>query len=258
MHTYAVVVTYHPNYDRLTRLLSALRPQVADVIIIDNTQVNVGIAAAQNVGIKEAIARGAKHVALFDQDSVPAPDMLGVLRTALVDLERSGEKIAAVGPNYWHGSGLKISGSSPTRVDLIIASGCLLSVQALRDVGLMNEALFIDLVETEWLLRAKQRGWNVYQCPSAMMEHQLGDGDIRIWLGKWHHVPEHSPLRHYYYVRNSVYLSTHSSLPLGWKLSSLKRLLLRFFAFGTRRDHAAMMLAGVRDGLLGKLGSRQH
>jgi rhamnosyltransferase len=176
--------------------------------------------------------------------------MVATLRAEIHGLER----VAAIGPNYRHGDGYKFVGSTPAKVEQVISSGCLISVAALRDVGLMNEALFIDLVDTEWMLRAKQKGWIVYQSARAMMEHKLGEGSIRIWFGRWHHVPKHSALRHYYYVRNSIYLYAYSKLPRRWKLSSAKRLAIRFIAFPS---HIGMMLSGAYDGLRGRMGAHR-
>ena len=91
----AVVVTHRPDIRATARLLAALAPQVAHVVVVDNGSPaetvtalrealstttgelvslaeNVGIAAAQNVGITRARAGGATHILLSDQDSLPA------------------------------------------------------------------------------------------------------------------------------------------------------------------------------------------
>jgi len=59
---------------------------------------NLGIAAAQNRGIAWARERGASHVLLLDQDSVPASDMVARLLQALEGATRAGQRVAAVGP----------------------------------------------------------------------------------------------------------------------------------------------------------------
>lgn len=120
----AVIVTFNPEGDGLRELLTALRPQVASGVIVDNgsanadvvgalaeeyclhffaCETNLGIAAAQNRGMTWALREGATHVLLSDQDSIPAPDMVGQLLECLEDESARGEReglapVAAVGP----------------------------------------------------------------------------------------------------------------------------------------------------------------
>ena len=115
----AVVVTFHPNLERLIALLEATVPQAEHVYIVDNgdglalrelahdTQrvtlialgENRGIGAAQNAGIRAAIDAGVEFVLLLDQDSVPQPLMVSQLRDAYERLTHLGHRIAAVGPS---------------------------------------------------------------------------------------------------------------------------------------------------------------
>jgi rhamnosyltransferase len=121
---FAVVVTYRPDAQALCALLSALAPQVAGVILIDNTPGddarvesvcadfetacvrvirlgnNYGIAYALNIGIATAIEVGATHVLLSDQDSLPADGMVSALMRTQAELVASGKRVAAVGPAY--------------------------------------------------------------------------------------------------------------------------------------------------------------
>ena len=121
---YAVVVTYLPKLQPLSDLLEALLPQVAHIIVVDNTSTedrrvesllsasgfqkvqlirfgsNVGIAKALNIGIEAAIAADATHVLLSDQDSLPAPDIVSGLLRAFHELQEQGHRIGAVGPCF--------------------------------------------------------------------------------------------------------------------------------------------------------------
>lgn len=138
---------------------------------------NTGVAAAQNTGLDEALRRGATHVLLLDHDSVPAPDMVEKLLQASEDLIRQELKIAAVGPRYrfpdthyysyfvrfgWlKFKKIYCSGDTDQALiwtDFLISSGCLISRAAIEAVGPMDEALFVDHVDTDWFLRAKALG----------------------------------------------------------------------------------------------------
>ena len=61
----------------------------------------------------------------------------------------------------------------------------------------MEEALFIDQVDTEWCLRARSMGYRVFGACGAILEHRLGEAYYRIWFGRWRQLPRHKPFRYY-------------------------------------------------------------
>jgi rhamnosyltransferase len=290
----AVVVTYQPQLDTLGDMLDALAPQVDAVVIVDNSadaavatwleghsgsrqeaillRENLGVAAAQNVGIARARERRAKYVVLFDQDSLPAPDMVHHLIEAVQAKQSTGCRVAAAGPRYIDDrqgnpppfiriQRLKIlrqACDKPTSivdVDYLISSGCLIPMFTLDAVGLMREDLFIDYVDIEWGLRAENHGFQSYGVCSARMQHSLGDPPIKFF-GK--NIPLHSPLRHYYHFRNAVLLYKEPWVPLNWKLVDGWRLFLKYVFYSLFakpcRSHFRMMTLGVWHGLVRKIG----
>jgi rhamnosyltransferase len=90
------------------------------------------------------------------------------------------------------------------------------------------------------------------------MDHELGDKTLRVWFGRWKEIPLHSPLRHYYSFRNSIYLYLRSRYPLRWKLADGYRLAGMLVIFTLllpdRFAHLRMMLRGAWHGLIGRLG----
>lgn len=288
-----VIVTYEPNVGALRELLEALRPQVADIVVVDNGSKidvaqhvrnwggkiatclallsNLGIAAAQNKGVLWAKARGASHVIFFDQDSRPSVNMVETLLAAHSAKEAEGHKIAAVGPRYVDSRryipppflrvrGLRLQRSdcayeNITEVDYLISSGSLISTATLNAVGGMAEPLFIDYVDIEWGLRARQFGFECFGVCNATMEHTLGEEPARFFGFRF---PVHSPLRHYYHFRNAVYMYWWMTLPRNWKIVDGSRLVLKylFYSFVTkpRRKHCFYMTKGIWDGLRGHMG----
>lgn len=290
----AVVVTYHPDLLVLKKLLEGLNGQVQSIVIVDNgspeavlqgmqdhipaacTVVslgrNLGIGAAQNVGIRHAKDAGATHVILFDHDSAPATDMVERLLACMHRIESAGVKVACVGPRYSDvrqdnpppfiqvkgirlGRRLVPDDGDAAEVDYLIASGCLINMKALDEVGLMDEALFIDYVDIEWGQRARSLGWKNFGCFSALMQHSLGDDPI-VFLGKAY--PARSPLRHYYMFRNAVLLYSMPHIPLGWKVADGLRGVLRggFYVLlaKPRLMHLKMIAKGIWHGCCGKSG----
>ncbi|WP_421740926.1 glycosyltransferase family 2 protein [Cellulomonas sp.] len=296
----AVVVTYHPVVDATRHLLDAVRPQVADLVMVDNGSPaatlaalreaadatrsslvelgsNRGIAVAQNVGVDRAEALGATHVLLLDQDSVPAPDMVERLVTAMVDgsPDAAGRRIAAVGavatddrdgePAFvyrdtrWGPRRTEIPTEPGSLVEagFLIASGCLVDLAALRAVGPMAEHYFIDHVDLEWGVRARNAGYALYAVVGAELRHELGDAPQYV-PGRERSVHVQSIPRNYYMVRNTVALIRSSALPAGWRVGYAwwitKYVVFYALAVAPRRRRVPLMLRGLSDGIRGRMG----
>lgn len=238
---------------------------------------NIGIAAALNIGLKVALAEGFDYALLSDQDSLPDSDMVSGLLRAGEELSAQGHRVALVGPvvrdliteqeytfqtripgRFFYGHALPTSGNPNVSAYTLITSGSLLPMQALRDVGLMNEALFIDYVDTEWCLRAISRGYDIYGTGHAILNHRMGDDYFPVWYFGWRKMSKYSPLRLYYRFRNFVYLLKLPYIPSGWKLRASWYWLGNLYAytiFSNPRLHIIRAIFhGIRDGLTGRLG----
>lgn len=292
----AVVVTFHPELERLAENIAALAPQVAQIVLVDNASsdqsrmvetlhfsagstpclllansCNAGVAVAQNQGIEWATTNGFPLVLLMDQDSKPAIDMVSRLVDAYERLVTAGVAVSAVGPCHCEAGETRaadfkssVNGSSPVTVDgvvmadYLIASGMLTSCAVFATVGMMEEGLFIDRVDTEWFLRAGSRGYQAFGVPMATMIHQLGERRLRIWLGRWRFLPQHVPIRQYYQVRNSLLLYRRVATPWRWIVMDVCALfgvaLLGIVCMPERMLRLRLLLRGILDGMLGRSG----
>lgn len=236
---------------------------------------NYGIAKAQNEGVVWAKAQGADFVLLMDQDSRPAPDMVNLLLSGYERLILSGKKVSAIGPRFEDVSSGRVSqhvrfgslsvsrggcnsGEDETSVDFLIASGSLIPISVLNVVGLMDEGLFIDHVDTEWILRAKSMGYASFGSCNAKLYHSLGEQRVRFWFGRWRDIPLHKPFRYYYVFRNSLVLYRRSYMGWHWKRVDLVRLM-QFFIFmsvfsDNRIAKMKMMYKGLVAGIRGEQG----
>jgi rhamnosyltransferase len=295
MNIIAVVVTFHPEFDVLSALLSALKTQVDSVVVVDNGSgenfvgwldrfhsqgvhgiflgTNIGVATAQNAGVDWARQQKADCVVLFDQDSLPAPDMVRRLAEVIQAKHEQGCKVAAAGPQYIdernpeRPSFLRVGGLAAENprceapgnlvlTDFVISSGALIPLATLDEVGGMMDCLFIDQIDIEWGLRAKSFGYQSYGVCAATMRHSLGEDPTRFLGRKLLH---HSSLRHYYIFRNAVWLLFKPYISLGWKWLFIRMLVLRlgFYALmvSSRLSHMKMMTLGIWHGLFGRMGA---
>ncbi len=299
--TVAVLVTFEPDIARLEAVFVALSTQQIGLVLVENGSMeaaavtalasrtfggrdaaldivpladNVGLAAAQNIGVGAARGQRATAVLLLDQDTVLPPGAVTALCRARNAVEASGAKVGAVGPVYFDATSERYSGAWQARgwrigrgaftplaefevapADFVIASGALIALNAWDAVGGMEAPLFIDLVDVEWGLRAQALGYVSYQVADVVIDHRIGEGRVRIGPIT---APKHGPVRNYYWVRNALVLARRSSLPKAWRLYFLTRSLAytAFYPlFGDRRWVRTRHIArGVRDGLLGRLG----
>ncbi len=288
-------MTFHPDAARLARAVQALQQQGCSIVLVDNggnvdprdvgadgaipyfqrMERNVGIGAALNAGIAIARTIGATHVLLMDQDSVPRPGMLTRLLAHASALNRRGVRLAAIGPRFadatsgrlsqhvrfarWHVGRIECGASEDAvEVDYLISSGSLIELKTVDLVGQMDETLFIDHVDTEWILRARALGLRAYGACDACMEHELGEFRRRIWLLRWRDTPIHKPFRYYYIFRNSLALYRRSYMPRAWirvDAVRLLQILVYMSLFHPQRwQFLRMALRGIRDAIAGREG----
>jgi rhamnosyltransferase len=285
---HAIIIIYNPNMGNLKVLANALSSQVECVWVIDNgskeqfilsditdnqnihlvlLHINVGIAKAQNLGVKYAKEQGADYFIFFDQDSVIQHDLVFKLKEDFIKISKK-EKIAALGPIFFdtrfnfmypqiilnkYGVRKRIVptyNSGPLEVSFIISSGTLTSRVIFDDVGDMNEKFFIDYVDTEWCLRAKAKGYKIFSDTRVQMEHSIGDGNIKFLFWK---LPVHSPIRRYYRMRNMYYLFKLDYVPFILKIrefitNTIHQLLITI-ASNNKKDYIKSWYKSQIDGL---------
>jgi rhamnosyltransferase len=294
----SVTVAYNPEAKRFAAQLETLLVQVDRVIVVDNGScpparkvveaaiaervvwileaTNQGIAAALNHGIDAARLEQHDLVLCMDHDSIPEQGMVERLTATLIELERSGKRVAAVGPKivdrravsefpfvrlgWLRNQKIRCSdGCAPVWCDFLITSGSLARVVTFtaHEVGVLDESLFIDSVDMEWCYRARARGYALYGICEATLDHRLGDDRRLVWPGVW--LVVHSPLRLYYMTRNRIALYRRGYIPLKWKLKDVLRMCAKLISIlifvAPRRRYLAMSMLAARDALSGASGA---
>ena len=293
----AIVVSYFPDSDVLIRLLVSLSSQVGKLILVDNggggsaaraiqdqgialehieLGKNLGLGHALNVGFESARRLGAKYVATFDQDSAPPCDLIGKLEDAHLKLEAQGVKCAAVGPVffdrredskvhfpfYFEKQGRICSAvhgkwdGDVVETDALITSGMLVRADVWSDGVHYDEGLFVDYTDTEWCFRARAKGYKLFGCLNVEMGHAPSDAPPARIFGLSFF--RYSPLRRFYYFRNTVRFCLSPYVSRAWKFRLGSALALRFavnlLIDKNRLRSLEMMIRGVFDGFNGKSG----
>lgn len=285
-----ILVLYHPDFGKFRTVLDSIVHQAEGIVIVDNSDAdnrsglpiadniqyiglgqNLGIAAAQNIGIREALKRKPDHIWLSDQDTVYP---LSYVQQMLTAFERAPERTASLAPAYFDthkGAVQHFIDHTPFthyfvptpgihRVSHAIASGIFIPTEVLEVVGLMQEDLFIDWVDLEWCWRAKYRfGYQNLGTGDVLIQHTMGDQYVNF-LGR--KVSFRSPVRHYYMIRNAMHLALHSrSVGLAIRLEILAKacawtFILPAIAPDRKGQHFSATAAGFLDGLRNRMGAK--
>jgi rhamnosyltransferase len=238
---------------------------------------NQGIAAAQNAGIRASMAAGCSHVLLLDQDSAVPAKMVERFLAVEAALIREGKTVGAIGPQFFDEKTgktypavrlgvlrvrklyLDVNSREPVEADYLIASGSMIAISVLRQVGLMRDDFFIDWVDVEWGLRARSMGFRSYHVPDVLMTHNVGDAVVTI-LGRDVHV--HNSVRNYYMLRNAIYLFRLKTMGWRWKITFAPRvpcyLFLYPFLADDRLRNVRCVLRALGDGISGHMGEMQQ
>lgn len=171
--------------------------------------VNKGFAAAVNQGIKEAFSLNAEYILILNPDVIMSPECMG----ELIKCFNSDSQIGGVGPNlidekgkpapenYYQKAPSWISvalfstflhryfvhspffvhrfyreyGLDKDKVVDQIPGACLFTSRGvLEEVGLLDEDFAIWFEDVEWCYRARKKGYKMWYCSTAKVEHEGG------------------------------------------------------------------------------------
>lgn len=174
--------------------VAAIRENFPRVRIIE-TGANLGYAGGNNVGLRDAIKQGADYVLLLNNDTVVDPEIIeAFVQTANVfpDAALFGAKVYYYAePNrIWYagakwidhrsnfahlGHGLLDNEEFDRICETDFAQGCALFVRvdALKDIGLLDEKFFLNYEEVDWSYRARKAGHKSIFVPKARVWHKV-------------------------------------------------------------------------------------
>ncbi len=220
----------------------------APLVFIQNDE-NKGFAAGNNLVLKH-LKDEEGFVWLLNPDMVVEEDSL----SELVKFAESNERRSIVGSIVKFYSdkkkvhlygGARINFNSATvnlvtekkeasKIDFICGGSVFVYAKHFKELGLLPEEYFLYWEETDWCYRAKQKGFEMLVCPTAVCYDK-----ISTTIGK-------SFLADYYYTRNGlVFVSKfrEKKIPIVL-LSAVLRMMKRIFSGQWNRSR------GVYEGIL--------
>jgi rhamnosyltransferase len=279
-----VIVLYYPNPLLFEMVFNSVIGQVDHIFISDNSPEttdlpflnklsdltyqkmagNIGIAAAQNVGIRYFLENDFSHVIFLDQDSIMEPGLVNQLSDDLIFLQKQGILVGGVGPRPVNRISEKeyrgtIKKGIPynealTEVTALISSAFMIPLNYMEKVGLLDESLFIDGVDHEWCWRATSSDkLRFFISEKTHLNHSEGEGD-KLFIVRKVIIP--TPFRTYYQFRNYFILCKRNYVPIYWKTSNAIKYLFKFFYFplflNDFKGYWGNITRGIRDGLFYK------
>lgn len=161
-------------------------------VTVIETGANLGFAEGNNVGIRAAMERGAKWVYLLNPDAEVGADFLrealevarahpgaGSIQSLLLLGDRpdrintAGNAIHFLGFGYCGRMGAPVAEAPASPVEIAYGSGAaiLLSVAALREVGLFDPFLFLYHEDLDLGWRLRLAGWSNLLAPRSRVIH---------------------------------------------------------------------------------------
>lgn len=237
---------------------------------VERLSMNSGIGAALNRGIQRARRNEAvRYIVTVDQDSTLPPRYIQSLLAGEVAARAHGLRPGLIGPARIHGNPVKSAGTDKGIAvgKEPIQSGLMLTVDALDALGPFQEELFIDLVDTEFYLRATDAGWQTILA-EAEFDHSLGTFVEARILGRAVSLPSGplkvrtaAPWRYYYIFRNRIlvskqYARRHPLWVAAGYWADLRHLVVVTLLAPGRTARLAAAVAGLRDGARGRTGKK--
>ncbi|MHA2428814.1 MAG: glycosyltransferase family 2 protein [Candidatus Hermodarchaeia archaeon] len=294
----ALIITKDPDSRLRERVLSFI-DSVDHLIIVDNgsqnasveiidqvvgdtqTQVirnesNLGVAEALNIGAHSALDQGNEWVLTLDQDSVPAPNMIehlsasfnkqkqqdyiAIVAPRIIDLEVEREALFLRRRSNWFYQRLRCTEADLDKITTVITSGALIRLKCFNELGGFREDLFIDYVDTDFCLRAINKGYRILVSCNAILKHQFGTRRM-VKRGPMTLYPSfHPPERWYTISRNRIPMIRSFGLKNPhWFSYELVATIYTFWRMILSEDRKlekiSAMIRGTLDGLRSRLGA---
>jgi rhamnosyltransferase len=249
----------YDNSETLTKELEIAVCAISSKVIFKHFGQNEGIAKRLNQAIEYTVKKGEKHLLMMDQDS--SFKDVDFYKYAEYISNNSLPNVAQFGVNC-QPDFTPIS-SNPEKVISLITSGSVLAIGCIQQIGMFDENLFIDFVDTDFSHRVTNKGYVNLQFTNIVLNHSIGtrvDGRSLVTFKKSLRII-HSPIRVYYIIRNGLYLFFSNKELTNIQKKDIKRTLMvvkNDFIYNPQLFKVyKYALLGIWDFLTKRMGKRQ-
>lgn len=254
-----------------TAQVAMLKAGLPDHVELVVNPLNTGFTGGQNLNMRHALAHGYDYIFLLNNDTVVDPQAIAELIREMNADPRCGTAsplIARLGNraivdfcgaiHEWRQIDT-LRPKSPAEAPRFLAehadrvwavgTALMLKVEALRDIGCLDERMFAYYEDDDLGARLIASGWRTRIVLSAVVEHACFDGDMY----------QRPPYFFYLMTRNAIFFALKhvpSGYRRGLRLRYIDRSLVmaeKLFAQGLPEKANACML-GLADGLSGRGG----
>lgn len=216
-----VVIPAYKRPDQLEKCKSALSASQSVtplVFVHDNSEKNIGFTAAVNRGLRWAMDEGHPYALALNQDCYLRPSAL----IELYDFMETHPRCAIAGVKQLHDHDADVivhggcRGAYPKGVHIggkVSAGDCneakqmpwvngaciAFRLDVLREIGLLDEQMFLVGSDSDICYTARLRGWEVWYAPTVETVHEFGESmrpqsqqvadvmrkDMAYWRDKW-------------------------------------------------------------------------
>ena len=231
------------------------------------TGYNSGFAGGNNIGIKYAIENDADYIWILNNDiRIKDNNILNKLYSTYLTIDSVaflGVKIIDIDKKTVQFIKTKLSNSGfPEHLfagkedknleyseledtDYVQGASMFFSSDLIQTIGYMDEKYFLYFEETDWCLRASNKGLKNLTLTSSEIYHSSPDDKIHMY---------------YYMFRNYILFTRNFSLKINWRTYSvrvLKDFLTRLYSKKTTsRKKAYAILKGTFHGVIGLRGKQ--
>ncbi|MBI3980777.1 glycosyltransferase family 2 protein [Candidatus Microgenomates bacterium] len=233
-----LIVTYHPD-DKFSKLRRILKNY--PLLVIDNSQKNLGYAGAINQGFKKILTTPCKWIVILNQDLILSQHTIIKLKEKL-----SITSADIVGP---FGGNLDakryttiLPGKETDDKNLCYLSGSFLAVkkEVFQKIGFWEEKYFLYYEDVDFCQKALKNNLTLEKITLPDIAHDESGS-----LGK------NSFLHQYYLARNHL-LFVEKHAPSSVKIHELLRLPKTIYEHWAKKEAGALL--GIRDYLLRRSG----
>jgi GT2 family glycosyltransferase len=214
------IIPFYKNKDQLDKCVAAVKSQETptEPWIWDNNTNNLYYTKAENLGVKAAFKSGQEFAIVGTQDCYLKPTAVTALVQFMRDHPRCGiaglkqllasdeDIIVHAGGTIAYPAGQHVggrvsqgSGAVSRKVPWVNGACMFARLDAIMDIGLMDENMLMLGSDSDWCYTARARQWDVWYVAEAVCLHEVGvsnrggspelmkifQNDMGYWRDKW-------------------------------------------------------------------------